>query len=256
MIIQNHINMINTLIRDDCFNILPKIGNESVDLIFSDLPYGQIKAKWDAPLDLNKLWPQYKRIIKPNGCILMFAACPFDKILACSNLGMLKYEWIWEKTQATGFLNANIAPLKAHEVILVFYDKPPIYNPQKTQGHKPMNSGKKKKDVMNKTDVYGTVLQDMEFGGNTDRYPRDVLVFPSDKQTLKEHKLTYPAQKPLDLCEYMIRTYTNEGMLVLDNCMGSGTIPLAAKRLSRKYIGIELTTAGFETANRRFELNL
>lgn len=147
-------------------------------------------------------------------------------------------------------------PLKCHETILVFYNNLPIYNPQKTQGHKPTNKGTKRKAVMNKTEVYGTVQKDMEFGGNTDRFPRDVLLFSSNVQTLKEHDLTYPTQKPLELCEYFIKTYTNEGMLVLDNCMGSGTIPLAAKRLNRNYIGIELTEKGYSLALKRLEINL
>ena len=126
------------ILLGDCFDLMPNIADKSIDLICADLPYGTTNCKWDSILPLDKLWQEYKRIIKDNGCILLFAQTPFDKVLGSSNLEWLKYEWIWEKTQATGFLNAKKMPMKAHENILVFYKNLPTYNPQKTFGHKPI----------------------------------------------------------------------------------------------------------------------
>ena len=152
---------------------------------------------------------------------------------------LLKYEWIWEKTHATGFFNAKKMPMKAHENILVFYKNLPTYNPQKTEGHKPTNSYTKKTHVQNKTEVYGRGLVDVSGGGNTDRFPRSVQTFSSDKQKTKLNGTIHPTQKPVALCEYMIKTYTNEQDLVLDNCAGSGSTLVAAKNLNRQFIGIE-----------------
>ena len=168
----------NSVINADCLEAMKYIKDKSVDLILADLPYGSTKAVFDSQIDLVKLWEQYKRIIKDNGAILLFAQTPFDKVLGASNLEMLKYEWIWEKTQATGFLNAKKMPMKSHENILVFYKKLPMYNPQKTYGHKPINTYTKLAKVQNKTELYGEVKQDVSGGGDTDRYPRSVLVFP------------------------------------------------------------------------------
>lgn len=223
----------------DCFELMPKIKDKSVDLIFADLPYGATKCKWDSNLPLDKLWAEYKRIIKDNGCVLLFAQTPFDKVLGCSNLEWLKYEWIWEKTQATGFFNAKKMPMKAHENILVFYKNPPTYNPQKTIGHKPMNYYTKKAAVQNKTQVYGDVKVDVSGGGDTDRYPRSVQTFSSDKQKTKLDGTIHPTQKPVALVEYFIKTYTNEGDLVLDNVAGSGTVAVACEKAKRQYIVME-----------------
>lgn len=227
------------IIHSDCFDYFPNIKDKSIDLIFADLPYGTTNCKWDSILPLDKLWVEYKRIIKDNGCILLFAQTPFDKVLGCSNLDWLKYEWIWEKTQATGFLNAKKMPMKAHENILVFYKNLPTYNPQKTQGHKPMNSYTKRAYVQNKTEVYGRVNRDISGGGDTDRFPRSVQVFSSDKQKNKLDGTIHPTQKPLELVKYFINTYTNEMDLVLDNVAGSGTVAVACEQLNRQYIVIE-----------------
>jgi DNA modification methylase len=239
------------LYKDDCFNIFPLIKDKSIDMILCDLPYNTTKAKWDNALDLELLWNQYKRIIKDNGAILLFAQTPFDKILGCSNLEWLRYEWIWEKTQATGWLNAKKMPMKAHENILVFYKNTPTYNPQKTTGHKPMHSYTKKPEVQNKTELYGAMNKTISGGGDTERYPRSVLVFPSDKQKNKLDGTIHPTQKPLALCEYLIKTYTNEGDLVLDNTAGSGTTGLAAKNLNRKYILVEKEEKWCEVIKKR-----
>jgi site-specific DNA-methyltransferase (adenine-specific) len=212
-----------------------QIDTGSVDMIFCDLPYGTTKCKWDIIIDFELLWEQYNRIIKDNGCIALFAQSPFDKVLGCSNLNMLKYEWIWEKTQATGHLNAKKMPMKAHENILIFYKKPTSYNPQKTKGHAPIHSYTKYVDTQNNTELYGYMGKEISGGGETDRYPRSVITFASDKQKSCIHS----TQKPLDLCRYIIRTYTNEGDLILDNCCGSGSIPLSSKLENRNYIGMD-----------------
>jgi len=235
------------LYNGDCLEIMKDLVDKSADLIFADLPYGSTNCKWDSLIDLDKLWIQYKRIIKDNGAIVLFAQTPFDKVLGASNLQMLKYEWIWEKTTATGHLNAKKMPMKAHENILVFYKKPPTYNPQKTFGHTPTHAYTKTLEVQNKGEIYNKATQEIIGGGSTERYPRSVLLFPSDKQ--KEH--LHSTQKPLALCEYMIKTYTNEGDIVIDNCMGSGTTGVAAKILHRKFIGIELDNTYFKIAENR-----
>ena len=235
--------------QGDCLELMNDIPDKSVDMIFTDLPYGTTHCKWDSIIPLDELWIHYKRIIKDNGAILLFAQTPFDKVLGSSNLQMLKYEWIWEKTQATGHLNAKKMPMKAHENILVFYKKLPTYNPQMTEGHTPIHSYTKYISTQNNTEIYGRMNREISGGGETTRYPRSVLTFASDKQTCYLH----PTQKPLALCEYMVKTYTNEGDLVLDSCMGSGTCGVAAKKLGRKFIGIELESQYFDIAQKRIQ---
>lgn len=243
----------NCVINDDCFNVLPKIEDKSIDMILCDLPYGILnkKAKWDKTLDLDALWTEYKRIIKDNGVIVLFAQTPFDKVLGCSNIEMLKYEWIWEKSQATGFLNSKKMPLKSHENILVFYKKQPVYNPIKTVGHSPMHSYTKKPDIQNKTELYGSMNKTICGGGDTDRFPRTVLKFPSDKQKNKLDGTIHPTQKPLLLCEYLIKTYTNEGDIVLDNTAGSFTTIIASINTNRNFIGIEIDFRWFDVLSKR-----
>ena len=238
----------NEIHKGDCLELMPKlIEDKSVDMIFCDLPYGTTKCKWDSVIDLPKLWSEYERVIKDNGVILLFAQSPFDKVLGASKLNLLRYEWIWEKTQATGHLNAKKMPMKAHENILVFYKKLPTYNPQKTSGHKPINSYTKYIKTQNNTEIYGEMKREISGGGETDRYPRSILTFASDKQKSKLH----PTQKPLSLIEYMIKTYTNEGDLILDNTAGSGTTGLGAKNLKRDYIMMEQDPEHYETACKR-----
>lgn len=237
----------NKLYLGDCLEIMDEVDGESVDMIFSDLPFGTTNCAWDSIIPLDKLWKHYNRIIKPNGAILLFAQTPFDKVLGASNLEMLRYEWIWEKTQATGHLNAKKMPMKAHENILVFYRKLPTYNPQKTQGHeRKVSTAKHKHNTIYDNEIWHKHDNFIDYD-STERYPRSVLKFPSDKQKLSLH----PTQKPLALCEYLIKTYTNEEELVLDSCIGSGTIPLAAKNLNRHFIGIEKEEKYFYIAKER-----
>src|ERR1035437_715470 len=245
----------DSFIEGDCLKVMPFIKEKSIDLILADLPFGTTKAALDKQIDPIQLWEQYKRIIKPNGAILLFAQTPFDKVLGCSNLPWLRYEWIWEKTQASGYFNAKKMPMKSHENILVFYNNLPTYNPQKTTGHKPVNSYTKKAEVCNKTEVYGKVKKDISGGGDTDRYPRSILKFKSDKQINKSNGFMHSAQKPLALIEYFIKTYTNPGDLVLDNVAGSATVGIAAQNLGRDFILIENDEKSIEISKKRLAQN-
>lgn len=180
---------------------------------------------------------------------MLFAQTPFDKVLGVSNLKMLKYEWIWEKTTATGHLNAKKMPMKAHENILVFYKQLPKYSPQKTKGHLPAHSYTKYSgDGSN----YGKTKIGLSGGGSTERYPRSVQVFKNDKQKIALH----PTQKPVLLLEYLIKTYTTEGEIVLDNCMGSGSTGIACLNCKRKFIGIELDEHYFNIATDRINQSI
>lgn len=245
-ILQNKQNYAK-LYQGDCIELMDNIPDKSIDMIFTDLPYGTTRAKWDSVIDLGLLWEQYNRIIKDNGAILLFAQTPFDKVLGTSNLDMLRHEWIWEKTSATGHFNAKKMPLKAHENILVFYKKLPTYNPQKTRGHKPVNSFRKY--AGKESDLYGENTEDIVGGGSTERYPRSVLLFPSDKQKSNYH----PTQKPEDLLRYMIRTYTNPGEVILDSTMGSGSTGVAAIKEGRNFIGIELDEKYYDISKERIQ---
>ena len=239
--------MIPTLICGDCLDILPEIADKSVDMILTDLPYGTTRNAWDCAIDLNRLWREYERVIKDNGVIALWAQSPFDKVLACSNMKLYRYEWVIEKTSATGFLNAHKMPMKAHEQILIFYKKLPQYHPQMEHGHVRKVSTAYQKRNSKKTTNYGE--HGLTSYDSTDRYPRDVLKFKWDKQKSSLH----PTQKPVAACEYMIRTYTNPGDIVLDTCMGSNSTGVAAIRLGRNYIGIEKDPEMFEIAAKRLE---
>ena len=234
-----------TLLQGDCLELMKDIPDGSVDFLFTDLPYGSTGCKWDTPIDLPAFWSLARRIVKPDGAVALFAQTPFDKVLGVSNIKELRYEWIWEKTEATGHLNAKKMPMKAHENILVFYRKLPTYNPQKTTGHeRKVSMAAHKRDCV-KSDCYG----DYGFTSydSTERYPRSVLRGPSDKQK----GVTGVAVKPVWLCEEMIRTYSHPGDVVLDCCMGSGSIGVACLNTDRRYIGIELDEDRFRFAKER-----
>lgn len=228
--------------QGDCLELMKDIPDKSVDMILCDLPYGTTKNKWDSVINLDLLWKQYERIIKDNGCIILFAQTPFDKVLGTSNLKLLKYEWIWQKDNGTGFLNAKKMPLKLHENILVFYKNTPTYNPQMRKGFKPY-SQKSGRGSSN----YGEQIRVITENDGT-RYPVDIVEFKRDKNKL------HPTQKPVALLEYLIKTYTNEGNLVLDNCMGSGSTGVACINTNRNFIGIELDENYFNIAKERIEM--
>ena len=238
--------------QGDCLELMKSIEDKSIDLILCDLPYGMTRNKWDSVLDLELLWEQYNRIIKEHGAILLFAQTPFDKVLGVSNLKDLRYEIIWQKTAPTDFLNAKKMPMKAHENLLVFYKKLPTYNPQKTQGHKESRAKsieRQKLKVDNKDSNYNFYGESSTGYDSTERYPLSVQVFAKDQQKENYH----PTQKPVALLEWLIRTYTNEGDLVLDNCMGSGSTGVACVNTNRDFIGIELTEQYFKIAQSRIE---
>lgn len=241
---------LNKIYNQDCLDGMKTIKDKSVDMILCDLPYGTTKNKWDSIIPLDELWAHYSRVIKDNGAIVLTAQTPFDKVLGVSNLKMLKYEWIWEKTSATGHLNAKKMPMKAHENILVFYKKPPTYNPQKTTGHERKVSTAKHKRNSKNSSNYGE--SSATTYDSTERYPRSVQLFSTDKQKSSLH----PTQKPVDLFEYLVKTYTNEGDLVLDNCMGSGTTAVACINTNRNYIGFELDKDYYDSSLVRIEQHL
>lgn len=232
---------LNKIYNEDCIDGMKRIPDKSIDAIICDLPYGTTRNKWDCIIPLDKLWEQYKRIIKDKGAIVLFAQCPFDKVLGASNLKMLRYEWIWQKDTGTGFLNANLMPLKDHENILVFYKNLPTYNPQMKEG-KPYYRKR-----LSASSNYGKV-QDVTITDNKGfRYPTTIINFPRDTDKL------HPTQKPLALISYLIQTYTNEGDLVLDNCMGSGTTAVACTELKRNFIGFELDKGYYDIAIKRLD---
>lgn len=216
----------------DCLDVLPTLADSSVDMVLADPPYGTTRNAWDCRIDLQRLWPELLRVAKPNAAIVLCAAPPFDKMLGASNLRHYRYDWVWEKGNATGHLNAKRQPLRAHEYLLVFYREPPTYIPQKTVGHKPVNSFYTRHSGSN----YGAAEVSRSGGGSTDRYPRSVLRFPSDKQ--RDHR--HPTQKPLALMSYMIRTYSVPGDVVLDFCAGSGTTGRACEADGRRFVGIDI----------------
>lgn len=231
-----------TLHNADCFDVFPTLADASVDLVCADIPYGTTQCRWDSVLDLHAMWQQLYRIAKPNAAIVLFSAQPFTSVLVSSNIRDWRSEWIWEKGNATGFLNAKKQPLRAHENIEVFYRRQPTYNPQFTHGHSRKTS--KRKTV--NSECYGKALELTEYD-STSRYPRDVQFFSSDKQTGNYH----PTQKPLALVKYIIETYSNPGGTVLDFTMGSGTAGVACQETGRQFIGIEKEKQIYQVACQR-----
>lgn len=210
--------------------ILPSLPDGSVDLILCDLPYGITACVWDTLIPLAPLWAQYQRIIKPRGAIILTAQQPFATDLINAARPWFRYEIIWEKTKALGFLNANKMPLRAHENVLVFYKRLPIYNPQFTEGKPYSRNGA----TSSNTSIYRDIKKRVTSDNNGRRYPRSVLCFPQEGRT------GHPTEKPQALFEWLVKTYTNQGDTVLDNCMGSGTTAAACESTGRRWIGIEL----------------
>ena len=234
------------LYQGDCLDVMKDIPDKSVDMILCDLPYNISTRKttwnsWDCEIDLAKLWGQYNRIIKDNGAIVLFAQGLFVANVIMSNPNNYKYEWIWQKEQGTGFLNAKRMPLKNHENVLVFYKKQPTYNPQMREGTPyTTTKGSKSSNYCNSDKIVTT-------HNKGERYPLTTLYFKRDKDKL------HPTQKPVELLEYLIKTYTNEGETVLDNTMGSGSTGVACVNTGRNFIGIELDENYFNIAKERIE---
>ena len=221
---------------------MKNIPDKSIDMILCDLPYGTTHNKWDNVIPMEPLWKQYNRIIKDHGAIVLFSQMPFGASLIMSNPKMFRYEWIWEKNQAVGFLNAKKMPLRKHENILVFYKHLPTYNPQGLiKLDEPIyEEGSANRNGKN----YG--VADKSFIRTHTNYPTDIITFSKDSGY-------HPTQKPVDLLEYLIKTYTNEGDTVLDNCMGSGSTGVACVNTNRDFIGMELNEEYFKIACGRIE---
>lgn len=242
-------DFINKIINNDCLKVMPLIPDKSIDMILCDLPYGvTARNKWDNIIPFEDLWINYKRIIKDNGAIVLTATQPFATMLIASNTDMFRYDLIWEKSHAVGFLNARKMPMRKHENILVFYRKLPIYNPQILD--KPKENIRPIPIKNRKTLNYGIFDE-----GNHRTIPIDKTYPASIIKVSNESKVTtlHPTQKPVALFEYLIKTYTNENDIVLDNTCGSGTTCLAAKNLNRKFIGIEMEEKYYKIACERVE---
>jgi site-specific DNA-methyltransferase (adenine-specific) len=231
------------LLLGDCLKILPTLADNSVDMVLVDLPYGTTACKWDSIIPLDKLWEQYNRICKQDAAMVFTAAQPFTTILAASNLDNFRYEWIWEKPQGTNPMNAKVMPLKSHENILVFYRKKPVYNPQ--MWYSTPYSGFSS-DTSKIGEVYGQAKSKHRDNPDGSRYPKTILKF-------RQEKGLHPTQKPVDLMEYLIKTYTNPGNIVLDNTMGSGSTGVAAIKCGREFIGIEMDSEYYKIAKERIE---
>ena len=228
----------------DCLERMKEIPDGSVDMILADPPYGTTACKWDSVIPFEPMWEQLKRVIKPNGAIVLFASQPFTSILVTSNLKGFRYQWVWQKTRPANFPQAKRQPMKYHEDIVVFGVKSPNYYPQMVKGDKVRTKGTNAgyrgfhKGTLDRPDYLEKEYKDF--------YPSSVQSFPHHNAGL-----IHPTQKPVALMEYLIKTYTNEGETVLDFCMGSGTTGVAAKNLNRKFIGIEKDAGYFEIAKQR-----
>lgn len=231
----------NKIIKGDCLEVMPNIPDKSIDMILCDLPYGTTQNKWDSVIPLDKLWKEYKRIIKDNGVIVLTSQGVFTAKLILSNEKWFKYKVVWIKSKPTNFLNAKKQPLRKHEDICIFYKKQPTYNPQMTEGTA-YDKGVRKDQY---TGSYGD-FKPKRVKSNGNRYPLDVIGYEEKhddfvycKTAESEGKVYHPTQKPIELGQYLIRTYTKEGDIVLDNACGSGSFLVAAAKENRKYIGIE-----------------
>jgi len=234
------------LIHGDCLKKLKDIETQSIDLILTDPPYGTTQCKWDSIIPFEPLWKELKRIIKDNGCIALFAQDKFTANLIYSNIKEHKYNLIWNKYLTSGYLNANRMPLRVHEDIVIFYNKQPTYNPQKSIGNKNHNRGSNDKPITNKAYGKHFLIDNSEDLGNL-KHPKSILNFEAIHPSKKKHT----SEKPVALLEYLTKTYTNEKDTVLDFTMGSGSTGVAAKNLNRDFIGIELDPSYFKIAEDR-----
>ena len=232
------------LYKGDCLEVMDELISLGFkfDAIITDPPYGTTRNKWDSIIPLDEMWNRLNRLIKPNGAIVLFAQTPFDKVLGSSNIKELRYEWIWRKNKATGHLNSKKMPLKEHENILVFYKNMPTYNPQGLIKKEVPTIRKGRYNGSNYGDSAKDAVQEYY------NYPKSILNFNSVSKTV------HPTQKPVELMEYLIKTYTNENETVLDFTMGSGTTGVACMNTNRKFIGIELDEKYFNIAKERIEI--
>ena len=232
----------NIIYHGDCIDGMKILPDNSVDMILTDPPYGTTQNKWDTVVDMDAFWKEIKRVTKKNSAILIFTQMPFTATVVMSNPKMFRYEWICEKYNSTGFLNAKRMPLKCHENVLVFYEKLPTYNPQMIQGKPHSRGGSRQSKNYCSYDHTKRIISNTYF-------PRDVLKVNWQDSIRGLH----PTQKPVSLCEYFIKTYSNKGDIILDPFIGSGTTAVAAVNTGRKYIGFEQDDKYFEIAKNRLE---
>jgi len=230
----------------DCFEGMREIADKSIDMILCDLPYGTTRNRWDTVLPLKELWMNYERIIKDNGCIALFSAQPFTTDLINSNLKLFRYDLIWDKVLSSGFLNANRMPLRRHEIICIFYKKQPKYNPIMEIRGKIREKGRKFDIVSDGNSCYGNYKSVQT--KNNKYFPTSILKFSNGNHN---DGRIHSTQKAVALCEYLIRTYTDVGDLVLDNCAGSCSTGIACHNTGRRFIGFEKDKVIFEKANKR-----
>jgi DNA modification methylase len=247
--------IITKLINGDCLEVMPTLPDKSIDMILCDLPYGTTACKWDVVIPFEPLWKEYKRLIKDNGAIVLFGSEPFSSLLVCSNLDWFKYEWIWNKQTGSNFASVKYQPFKEHENISVFYESRPTYNPQKIKRSDyslkchPIGSKHLVPSTNKPAETSGLIgkAHYMSFDGM--RMPKSIIEIKQPKG--RGFKSLHPTQKPVALMEYLIKTYTNEGDTVLDNCMGSGSTGVACENAKRTFIGIEKDEKYFSIAEKR-----
>ena len=240
---------LNKIYNEDCLEGMKRIPDKSIDMILADLPYGTTNCKWDTIIPLEPLWEQYERIIKDNGAVVLTASQPFSSTLVMSNPKLFRYEWVWDKKNPTNFAMAKKQPLKYHETILVFAKKQIEYYPIKWRGKPNHKQGLLKNDQ--RSEVYGKIKRTKDNLSGM-KYPRSIIEISKHSSQGGLH----PTQKPVALFEYLVKTYTNEGDVVLDNCMGSGTTAIAAINTNRNFIGFEMDENYHKLANQRIEQHL
>ena len=240
--------MLNQIFNEDCLEGMKRIPDKSVDMILCDLPYGTTACSWDTIIPFEPLWEQYERVIKDNGAIVLFGQEPFSSNLRSSNFKLYRYDWIWEKDNHTNFLNIKKQPAKRHELISVFYKKQPTYNPQMWEGKENHSVGNQIGKMVEREYLGGKFALKETQKSNL-KYPISILRFKGEGRG----KAVHPTQKPVALFEYLIKTYTNKGETVLDNCMGSGTTAIACMNTNRNYIGFEMDETYFNLANKRIQ---
>lgn len=249
------------LYHGDCLEVMQSLQDNSIDMVLCDLPYQMTACKWDVLIPFDRLWESYKRVCKKDAAIVLFGSEPFSSYLRLSNINNFRYDWIWHKSSSGGFATAKKRPMKYHEIISVFYDKQPVYNPQFQKYADSCYKRFKDGEFVNKTNCLGkNNIQQMnsninsKISFNHGKYPETVQFFKS-VPNCNGTKL-HPTQKPVELLEYMIKTYSNENDIILDNCMGSGSTGIACLNTNRKFIGIELDDNYFNVAKQRIETNV
>jgi len=241
--------VLNKIFNEDCLVGMDRIPDKSIDCIICDLPYGTTACKWDSVIPFEPLWEQYKRIRKDNAAIILFGAEPFSSYLRMSNIKEFRYDIVWQKTKLVNFAMTGRQPGRTHEMISIFYKHQPTYNPQMQKGESYKRVGRR---ITVKDGISDLMKQGLDCNAVNDgtRVPTTIVTFSNNKAPGES---LHPTQKPVDLIRYLIRTYTNPGDLVLDNCLGSGTTCIAAMRENRNFIGFELDPGFYQTCLRRIE---